>query len=134
MSHPVGCVLAPAPDRLQSHLVISHPEPVRVFRIALIALGVVFLALAFFKLNVRQIDRTGLCGSIVQGSTHDDGGSTTADCNRMRHGDGVAAVEWAERLPGELREGSTLLRFHVVGDIRQVELTTSEGRLAAAAA
>jgi hypothetical protein len=38
-----------------------------VFQIALIALGVVFLALAFFKLNVRQIDRTGLCGSVVQG-------------------------------------------------------------------
>jgi hypothetical protein len=63
-----------------------------VFRIALIALGVVFLALAFFKLNVRQIDRTGLCGSIVQGSTHDDGGSTTPECNRLRHRDGGAAV------------------------------------------
>ena len=49
-------------------------------------------------------------------------------------GDGVTAVEWAERLPGELREGSTLLRLHVDGDTRRVELTTSEDRLAAAAA
>jgi tRNA threonylcarbamoyladenosine biosynthesis protein TsaE len=49
-------------------------------------------------------------------------------------GDGVAAVEWAERLPDELREGGVRLRFHVDGDIRQVELTTSEERLAAAAA
>jgi tRNA threonylcarbamoyladenosine biosynthesis protein TsaE len=49
-------------------------------------------------------------------------------------GDGVTAVEWAERLPEDLREGGVLLRFHVDGDIRQVELTTSEERLAAAAA
>jgi hypothetical protein len=58
----------------------------------LIALGVLFLVLAFFRLNVRQIDRTGLCGSIVEGSTHDDGGSSTRDCNRLRHHNGEAAV------------------------------------------
>jgi tRNA threonylcarbamoyladenosine biosynthesis protein TsaE len=49
-------------------------------------------------------------------------------------GDGVAAVEWAERLPDELRQGGVLLRFHVDGELRRVELTTSEERLAAAAA
>ena len=57
----------------------------RVFRIVLIVLGVLLFVLAISRLNDRQIDRTGLCGSIVQGSTHDDGGSTTADCNRLRH-------------------------------------------------
>jgi hypothetical protein len=63
-----------------------------VFRIVLIVLGVLFLVLAFFRLNIRQVDRTGLCGSIVQGSTHDDGGSSTSDCNHLRHRDGVTAV------------------------------------------
>ena len=71
---------------------MSHPEAVRVFRVVLIVLGTLFLGLAFFRLNIRQIDGTGLCGSIVQGSTHDDGGSRTSDCNRLRHHDGVAAV------------------------------------------
>ncbi len=64
----------------------------RVFRIVLITLGVLFLVLAIFRLNVREIDRTGLCGSIVQGSSHDDGGASTHDCNRLRHGDGAAAA------------------------------------------
>jgi tRNA threonylcarbamoyladenosine biosynthesis protein TsaE len=50
-------------------------------------------------------------------------------------GEGVAAVEWAERLPEDLREGSTWLRFsiHEEADARTVELTTSEERLASAA-
>ncbi len=60
-------------------------------RIVLIVLGVLFFVLAFFRLNVREIDRTGLCGSIVQGSSHDDGGASTHDCNRLRQDDGVAA-------------------------------------------
>jgi hypothetical protein len=64
---------------------------VKVFRIVLIALGVLFLVLAIVRLNVREIDRTGLCGSIVQGSSHDDGGASTDDCNRFRHNDGIAA-------------------------------------------
>jgi tRNA threonylcarbamoyladenosine biosynthesis protein TsaE len=40
-------------------------------------------------------------------------------------GDGVSAVEWAERLPEELREGATLVRFSVEdgGSARHVELT-----------
>jgi hypothetical protein len=63
-----------------------------VLRIVLTALGVLFFALAFFRINARQIDRTGLCGSIVQGSTHDDGGSNTSECNRLRHRDEVTAV------------------------------------------
>jgi hypothetical protein len=63
-----------------------------VFRIALVILGVVFLVLAISRLNVRQPDRTGLCGSIVQGSSYDDGGSSTPDCNRLRHGDAVATA------------------------------------------
>jgi hypothetical protein len=60
--------------------------------VVIIALGVLFFVLAIVRLNVREIDRTGLCGSIVQGSSHDDGGASTHDCNRLRHNDGVATV------------------------------------------
>jgi tRNA threonylcarbamoyladenosine biosynthesis protein TsaE len=49
------------------------------------------------------------------------------------YGEGVAAVEWAERLPNDVRDGSTTLRFEVEGDARRVELTTAEERLEAAA-
>jgi tRNA threonylcarbamoyladenosine biosynthesis protein TsaE len=49
------------------------------------------------------------------------------------YGDGVTAVEWAERLPAGLREGATLLRFHVRDDVRRIELTTTEERLLGAA-
>ena len=49
------------------------------------------------------------------------------------YGEGVAAVEWAERLPDDLRDGSTMLRFEVEDDGRRVELTTAEERLEAAA-
>jgi tRNA A37 threonylcarbamoyladenosine biosynthesis protein TsaE len=42
-------------------------------------------------------------------------------------------VEWAERLPDDLRDGSTMLRFEVEDDGRRVELTTAEERLEAAA-
>ena len=49
------------------------------------------------------------------------------------YGDGVAAVEWAERLPPELRDGATTLRFELEGEGRRVQLTTTEERLAAAA-
>jgi tRNA threonylcarbamoyladenosine biosynthesis protein TsaE len=50
-------------------------------------------------------------------------------------GDGVTAVEWAERLPDELRSGATLLRFSPdENDLRRVELTTCEERLRRAAA
>jgi hypothetical protein len=68
---------------------------VRVFRIVLIVLGVLLFALAISKLNDRRIDKTGLCGSIVQGSRYDDGGSSTSECNRLRHRDGVAAAAFA---------------------------------------
>jgi hypothetical protein len=65
---------------------------VRVFRIVLIALGVLLLVLAIARLNVREINRTGLCGSILQGSRYDDGGASTTDCDRLRHDDGDAAA------------------------------------------
>jgi tRNA threonylcarbamoyladenosine biosynthesis protein TsaE len=49
------------------------------------------------------------------------------------YGDGVAAVEWAERLPEELRDGATLLRFELDEPGRRVVLRTTEARLEAAA-
>jgi tRNA threonylcarbamoyladenosine biosynthesis protein TsaE len=58
------------------------------------------------------------------------------------YGDGVAAVEWAERLPAELRRDATLLRFHVDGEdapdgddsaTRTVTLQAARDELAAAA-
>jgi hypothetical protein len=68
---------------------------VRVFRIVLIVLGVLLFVLAISRLNDRRIDRTSLCGSTVQGSRYDDGGSSTSECNRLRHRDGVAAAAFA---------------------------------------
>lgn len=67
----------------------------RVFRIVLVVLGVLLFVLAISRLNDRQVDRTGLCGSVVQGPRYDDGGSRTPDCNRLRHRDGVAAAVFA---------------------------------------
>ncbi len=49
------------------------------------------------------------------------------------YGDGVAAVEWAERLPDRLRQGATLLRFELCEPGRRVVLWSSEERLRAAA-
>ena len=49
-------------------------------------------------------------------------------------GEGVTAVEWAERLPNELRAGATQLRFELRDDGRSVVLSTDDERLAAAAA
>jgi hypothetical protein len=65
---------------------------VRVFRVVIIVLGVAFFLLAVVRLNVREIDRTGLCGSIVHGSRWDDGGASTSDCNRLRHHDVVVTA------------------------------------------
>jgi len=50
------------------------------------------------------------------------------------YGEGVTAVEWAEHLPADLRDGATLLRFSVQDDVRTIEVTTAEERLATAAA
>ena len=83
------------PDLRASSLVAPQAELVRVLRIVLVVLGVLLFVLAISRLNDRQIDRTGLCGSVVQGSRYDDGGSSTPDCNRLRHRDGVAAVAFA---------------------------------------
>lgn len=49
------------------------------------------------------------------------------------YGDGVAAVEWAERLPAALRLGAALLRLEPREGGRRVWLTTSDQRLEAAA-
>jgi tRNA threonylcarbamoyladenosine biosynthesis protein TsaE len=49
------------------------------------------------------------------------------------YGDGVAAVEWAERLPAYVRDDSTTLRIELDGEARRVELRTTEERLATAA-
>jgi tRNA threonylcarbamoyladenosine biosynthesis protein TsaE len=50
------------------------------------------------------------------------------------YGDGVTAVEWAERLPSELRDdAATTLRFAVQEQSRSVELITTEARLIHAA-
>ena len=49
------------------------------------------------------------------------------------YGDGVAAVEWAERLPPYVRDDSTTLRIELDGEARRVELRTTEERLATAA-
>jgi tRNA threonylcarbamoyladenosine biosynthesis protein TsaE len=49
------------------------------------------------------------------------------------YGDGVAAVEWAERLPPDLREAATLLRFEPQSDGRRVTVLTAEERIEAAA-
>jgi tRNA threonylcarbamoyladenosine biosynthesis protein TsaE len=56
------------------------------------------------------------------------------DLEEHLSGDGVAAVEWAERLPARLREGGTVLRFEVDEPGRRVLLETAEQRLRAAAA
>jgi tRNA threonylcarbamoyladenosine biosynthesis protein TsaE len=49
-------------------------------------------------------------------------------------GDGVTAVEWAERLPVELRDGGALMRFELHESGRRVLLLTPHKRLEAAAA
>ena len=49
------------------------------------------------------------------------------------YGDGVTAIEWADHLPDDLRDGAARLQFHVENDGRQVDLTTGEQRLVDAA-
>jgi tRNA threonylcarbamoyladenosine biosynthesis protein TsaE len=50
------------------------------------------------------------------------------------YGDGVTAVEWAERLPDKLRGDGAVLRFELDEPGRQVLLDTPEHRLRVAAA
>ena len=50
------------------------------------------------------------------------------------YGDGVTAVEWAERLPDQLRDGATLLRFELCEPGRRIALVSPEKRLRSAAA
>jgi tRNA threonylcarbamoyladenosine biosynthesis protein TsaE len=49
------------------------------------------------------------------------------------YGDGVTAVEWAERLPDALRDGATVVRFELDEPARHVTLITTEERLRTAA-
>lgn len=49
------------------------------------------------------------------------------------YGDAVTAVEWAERMPAEVLDGSTQIRFEVVDSGRRVGLETNEPRIAQAA-
>jgi tRNA threonylcarbamoyladenosine biosynthesis protein TsaE len=49
------------------------------------------------------------------------------------YGEGVTAVEWAERLPATLRDSANVLRFELQGEGRRVELTTAAERLELAA-
>jgi tRNA threonylcarbamoyladenosine biosynthesis protein TsaE len=55
------------------------------------------------------------------------------DLEEHLFGDGVAAVEWAERLPSVLREDGHLLRLEPRGDARHVTLTTADTRVVRAA-
>lgn len=64
----------------------------RAARVAIVVTGVLCLALALGRLTEREVDRAGLCGSIVQGSSWDDGGASTRDCNRLRHDDEVVTA------------------------------------------
>jgi tRNA threonylcarbamoyladenosine biosynthesis protein TsaE len=50
------------------------------------------------------------------------------------YGDGVTAVEWAERLPEQLRDGATLVRFELNEPGRRISLVSPEERLRSAAA
>ena len=49
-------------------------------------------------------------------------------------GDGVTAVEWAEKLPDQMRQGATLLRFELCDPGRRVALVSPDRRLRSAAA
>jgi tRNA threonylcarbamoyladenosine biosynthesis protein TsaE len=50
-------------------------------------------------------------------------------------GNGVTAVEWAERLPADLREGATLLRFELDGDdARLLTIESADERVRSALA
>jgi len=48
-------------------------------------------------------------------------------------GEGVTAVEWAERLPADLRDGASVLRFHVDGEARRVDVISRDERIIVAA-
>ncbi|HET6315769.1 MAG TPA: tRNA (adenosine(37)-N6)-threonylcarbamoyltransferase complex ATPase subunit type 1 TsaE [Chloroflexota bacterium] len=51
------------------------------------------------------------------------------------YGDGVAAVEWAERLPSVLEADGALLRFQIdLDDVRTVTVSSNDERIARAAA
>jgi tRNA threonylcarbamoyladenosine biosynthesis protein TsaE len=49
------------------------------------------------------------------------------------YGDGVTAVEWADRLPAQIYEGATVLRIALATIGRTVDLMTPDDRLESAA-
>jgi hypothetical protein len=90
----------------------------RVFRVVIILLGVASLALAVGRLNVREVDRTGLCGSVVQGPSHDDGGASPHDCGRLRHNDGVASAALFVLAAISVGTGVGLILYRQIGKSR----------------
>jgi tRNA threonylcarbamoyladenosine biosynthesis protein TsaE len=50
------------------------------------------------------------------------------------YGEGVTAVEWAERLPDELHDGAAVLRFELLPEGRRIDLRSGERRHIEAAA
>jgi hypothetical protein len=73
---------------------------VSVFRIALVVVAVLALVAGLAELNVRETAPStyvagglGGCGSVIQGSTFDDGGASPDECRKKRHHDTTIALE-----------------------------------------
>jgi flagellar basal body-associated protein FliL len=71
-----------------------------VLRIALVVVAVLALVAGLAALNVRETARStyvagglGGCGSVIQGSTYDDGGASPDECRKKRHHSTVIALE-----------------------------------------
>ena len=71
-----------------------------VLRIALVVAAVLALVAGLAELNVRDTARStylagglGGCGSVIQGSTYDDGGASPDECRNKRHHDTLMALE-----------------------------------------
>jgi hypothetical protein len=72
---------------------------VSVLRIALVVAAVLTLVAGLAELNVRETARStyvagglGGCGSVIQGSTYDDGGASPGECRQKRHHETVIAL------------------------------------------
>ena len=71
-----------------------------VLRIALVVAAVLALVAGLAELNVRETARStyvagglGGCGSVIQGSTYDDGGASPDECRKKRHHDTLIALD-----------------------------------------
>ena len=71
-----------------------------VLRIALVVAAVLAIVAGLAELNVRETARStfvagglGGCGSVIQGSTYDDGGASPDECRKKRHHETVMALE-----------------------------------------